>query len=118
MADLDPAAVLQLGSNPVRSVGPAGGLVHVSDLAGQPDPPQRPGRVGPVLPGVLARLRDAARPAGMANVEPLPGQRVDHREEPFGLMPSRPNTSLTFRATASSLSSCLIRRRAAASSSC
>jgi hypothetical protein len=48
----------------------------------------------------------------------LPGQRFDDREEPFGLMPSDKNTSLTLRATANSASHRAIRRRAAANSSC
>ena len=54
----------------------------------------------------------------MADVDALPGHRGDHREEPFGLMPSAKNTSFTFLATASSVSNSLIRRFAAAISSC
>jgi hypothetical protein len=33
--------------------------------------------------------------AGVGHVDPLPGQRVDHREAPSGLIPSLRNTSLT-----------------------
>ena len=33
------AAIAQLGGHSERAVGAAGGLVHVGDLAGQPDPP-------------------------------------------------------------------------------
>jgi hypothetical protein len=83
-------------------------------------PARRPGprRVGSTLPRVVARLRPAERSAGVTNIEALPGQGLDHREQPFRLMPSLRNTSLTLRATASSVSNCLIRRRAAVSSSC
>lgn len=46
--------------------------------------------------GDSARLRDPEHAAGVAHVDPLPGQRLDHRKEPFGgRSPSR-KTSLTF----------------------
>jgi hypothetical protein len=92
--------------------------MDIGDLASEPDPPQRAWRIGPVLPRVVTGLRDVERSAGVADIEPLPGQGVDHREEPFGLTPSFRNTSLIFRETASSVSSRLICRFAAASSSC
>lgn len=55
--------------------------MDVGDLAGQPDPPQGPGRIGPVFPGVVTRVRDPERKAGVANVDALPGQSGDHRVE-------------------------------------
>ena len=118
MADADVATVFELGGHPVGAIGPTRRLVDVGDLAGQPDPPQRPGRVWAVLPGVVARLRHTKHPAGPLHVDALPGQRRNHREEPFGLMPSFRKTSLIFLATASSVSNCAIRRFAAANSSC
>jgi len=39
--------------------------VNVGDLAGQLDPPQRPGRVRATFPGVVARLRHPQRDAGL-----------------------------------------------------
>ena len=118
MPDQDLSAVTQFRGHPQRAIRAARRLMHVGDLAGQPDPPQRPRRVGPTLPRVIPGLGHAEHPTGVAHVDPLPGQRHDHREEPFGLMPSLRNTSLILRATASSVSSCLIRRFATASSSC
>ena len=105
-------------------IGPARGLVHVNDLAGQPDPAKPARRIGPVLPRVIARHRHLERPTSVLDVDPLPGQRADHREEPFGLIPSFRNSSLMFLETASSVSNCSIpvsaRRpaRAPARSSC
>src|ERR1019366_5265783 len=118
MPGVDIAAIAKLGSHAQRAVGAAGRLVDIGDLTGQPDPSEHPQRVRPILPRVVAGLRNAERPAGVPDVDALPGQGVDHREEPFGLMPSFRNTSLIFRATASSVSSWVIRRFAAASSSC
>ena len=69
---LIPRPNLQLGGDPQRAVGAAGLLVDVGDLAGQPDPAQRPRRVGAILPGVVARLRDPQRDAGLLHVDPCP----------------------------------------------
>ena len=46
----------------------------------------------------------------MFDVDCLPGQRLDHREEAFGARSPLRKTSLTLRETASSVSSCLILR--------
>jgi hypothetical protein len=117
VADDDVSPVAQLRGDAHLAAGAARGLVDVGDLASQPDPAQGARRVGAVPPGVIAGLRDVEHAAGVAHVDPLPGQGLDHREEPFGgRSPSR-KTSLTLRETASSVSSCLIRRLAAASSS-
>lgn len=84
VADDDLAAVSQLRGDAQRAVGAGRGLVDIGDLAGQPDPAQRTRRERPRLPVVVARLRHAEHPAGVADVDPLPGQRLNHREEPFG----------------------------------
>ena len=101
----DASAVAQFRLDPVGTVGAARLAVNVGDLTRQPDPPQLPIRGRTHTPCVVARLAHAECCACVANIEPLPGQGVDHRVEPFGETPSLKNTSTTFRDTASSVSS-------------
>jgi len=111
-----PRPVDQLGPDPGGAVSAARGLVDVDDLPGQPDSSELPRGGRPVLPRVVAGLRDRERSAGVANIDSLPGESLDHREEAFGASSGLRKTSLTFLATAGSVSSWRIRRLAAANS--
>ena len=118
LADVNAAAVSELGGDPERAVGAAGVLVHLCDLAGKPGVPERPCGRRAKPPVVIARGSDTQHQAGPLNVESLPGQRGDHRVEAFGGRFYSRNTALTFLETASSVSSWRIRLFAAASSIC
>jgi hypothetical protein len=116
--ELWPSAIarpcLSSAITPERARG-AACLVDVSDLRGQPNAPQASARSdGPSI--VIARRRDTERAASMLNVDALPGQSLDHRVEAYGARSWSRKISLIFRATASSVSNCLIRRLAADSS--
>jgi hypothetical protein len=119
---MDPTAVAQLSGDAQLAVGACGVFVHLGDLAGEPGMSERPLRWWADLPVVVARDGHAEHQASVLHVESLPGQGGDHREEAFGGRFCSRNTSLTFRETASSVSSWRIRpsrqRTLASSTTC
>src|SRR5580692_3285140 len=75
----DVPAVTELRSHSQRPVSATGLLVDISDLTGQPDPPEGPRRVRTIFPRVIPGLRHTKRDARLLHVDSLPDQRLDHR---------------------------------------
>lgn len=72
MADDDLATEAKLGGDSKRAVDAGRGAMDIDDLAGEEDPPKRPGRGRATTPGVTAGLGDPEETAGVATLFPCP----------------------------------------------